>query len=245
MKTRIDGRCRLCTGDGPLQKSHVIPEWLYRWLYDGIYHRYQVIKAAPLPKRRFEQKGLRERLLCQACETKLSVYEGYARRVFLDGQEITVVQRNDGLELRDLDYVKLKLFQLSILWRAGIAQQEFFSQVELGYHQELLRKLLLLGNPGKGTEYGCVMIPMVAEGSLLTDLIVQPVSVRSGEFDGFRFVFGGHTCIYVLGDGQYFPFAKLFLQEDGRLVIRRADAKVDRFLRRLGSTFGNVSVSTT
>ncbi len=244
MKARIDARCRLCTGNGVLRKSHIIPEWLYGSLYDGM-HRYHVIKAAPLPKRRFEQKGLRERLLCQTCETKLSVYEGYARGVLLGGQEITVVQRHDGLELRNLDYPKLKLFQLSLLWRAGIAQQEFFSQVELGYHQELLRKMLLLEDPGRYTEYGCVMIPLVAEGNPLTDLIVQPVPVRSGEFDGFRLVFGGHTYIYVLGDAQSFPFSKLFLREDGCLLIHRADVKVEKFLRRLASTFGDIGVPTT
>ena len=244
MKARIDARCRLCTGNGTLRKSHVIPEWLYGPLYDGI-HRYHVIKAAPLAKRRFEQKGLRERLLCQTCETKLSVYEGYARGVLFGGQEITVVQHKDGIELRDLDYRKIKLFQLSLLWRAGVARQEFFSQVELDRHEEPLRKMLLAKDPGRCTEYGCVIIPLVTEENPLTDLILQPVAVKTGDFDGYRFVFGGQTWIYLLGDGRGFPFSKFFLKEDGRLFIRRADAKVESFLRRLASTFGDVAVSTT
>jgi hypothetical protein len=177
------------------------------------------------------------------CETKLSVYEGYARGVLFGGQEITAVQRKEGIELLDLDYLKFKLFQLSVLWRAGVARQEFFSRIELGHDEESLRKMLLSQDPGRCTEYGCVIIPLIVNETPLTDLIVQPVMVRSGEFEGCRFVFGGHAWIYILGDGQRFPFSKLFLREVGCLLIRRADTKVQSFLRRLASTFGDVGVS--
>jgi hypothetical protein len=244
MKASTESSCRLCGAKGALRKSHLIPEWLYRPLYDEI-HRYHVINAAPFTSRRFEQKGLRERLLCQTCETKFSVYEGYARGVLFGGQKITVVKHSDGIELRDLDYAKLKLFQLSLLWRAGVARQEFFSQVNLNSHEEPLRKMLLAGNPGKYLEYGSVLIPQVTDGNALVDLILQPVTVKTGNFDGCRFVFAGHTWIYILGAGRSFPFVNLFLQEDGRLVIRRADARVANFLTRLGSRFGDATVTTT
>lgn len=244
MKARIETSCRLCTAEVALRKSHVISEWLYGPLYDEI-HRYHLLKAKPLAKRRVEQKGLRERLLCQTCESKLSVYEGYARGVLFGGPEITVVRRKDGIELRDLDYLKFKLFQLSVLWRAGVAQQEFFSQVELGHHEEPLRKMLLAEDPGRCTDYGCVIIPLVTEGKALTDLILQPAPIKTGNFGGYRFTFGGQTWIYLPGDGAQFPFSKFFLQEDGRLFIRQADARVGSFVRRLASTFGDVGLSTT
>jgi hypothetical protein len=50
--------------------------------------------------------------------------------------------------------------------------------------------MLLGGDPGKSSEYGCVLIPLVSEGNALVDLILQPVPVKSGKFDGYRFVFG-------------------------------------------------------
>jgi hypothetical protein len=194
VKAQIDNRCRLCGVEAALRKSHVIPEWLYTPLYDEI-HRYHVINAGLDADRRFEQKGLRERLLCQSCETKFSVYEGYARGVLFGGQDITVVKYGNGIELRDLDYVKLKLFQLSLLWRAGVARQDFFSKVNLNGDEELIRKMLLAGDPGKFSEYGCVLIPLVLEGNALVDLILQPVSVKSKKFDGYRFV-GPHLDLH-------------------------------------------------
>ena len=105
--------------------------------------------------------------------------------------------------------------------------------------------MLLAENPGRCTEYGCVLIPLVIGEKSLIDLILQPVPVRNGDFDCYRFVFGDQTWIYLLGDGRRFPFSKFFLQEDGRLFIHHADARVESFLRRLASTFGNVAVSTT
>ncbi len=105
--------------------------------------------------------------------------------------------------------------------------------------------MLLAEDPGKCTDYGCIIIPLVTEGNALTDLILQPVPIKNGDFDGYRFIFGGQTWIYLLGDGGRFPFSKFFLQEDGRLFIRRADARVESFVRRLASTFGDVGLSTT
>ncbi len=82
MKASIETSCRLCGAKVALRKSHLIPEWLYGPLYDEI-HRYQVINATPSNNRRLEQKGPCETLLCQTCETKLSVYEDRHEEFFL------------------------------------------------------------------------------------------------------------------------------------------------------------------
>lgn len=240
-EAQTDKRCALCGMEATLRKSHVIPEWLYTPLYDRI-QRYHVINAGLVADSRFEQKGFRECLLCQSCETKFSVYERYARGVLFGGQEITVVKHGDGIELRGLDYMKLKLFQLSLLWRPGVARQDFFSKVNLDRDEEPIRKMLLGGDPGKSSEYGCVLMPLVSEGSALVDLILQPVPVKSGKFDGYRFVFGAHAWIYIFGDGRSFPFSNFCLQEDGRLFIPHADARGRSFIERLASTFGDAAV---
>ena len=61
------------------------------------------------------------------------------------------------------DYKKMKLFQLSILWRAAEATGEFFSAVILPtHHRERLRQMLLTENPGADHEYFCTMARLVA-----------------------------------------------------------------------------------
>jgi hypothetical protein len=57
------------------------------------------------------------------------------------------------------------------------------------------------------------MVPLLAEGNALVDLILQPVPVKSGDFNGYRFVFGGHTWIYILGDGRSFCSLSFFCRK--------------------------------
>jgi hypothetical protein len=224
--------CRLCLANRPLCNSHVIPEWVYQPLYDSI-HRYRVVGSKPGKQPTFRQQGVREPLLCQGCETRLSDFEGYARGVLLGGRHLSVELRNGGVDVVGLDYQKFKLFELSILWRAGIAQGEFFSKVDLGEHGEPLRKMLLASNPGLEAQYGCALVPVLVEGELLADLIVQPETIVANGFSMAQFVFGGHVWLYVLDSGYSFPFSTMFLSELGTLPLRTAGRAVEGFVRQL------------
>jgi hypothetical protein len=97
------GRCRLCLQEAELLKSHVLSEFLY----DPTYERYDpgqpkqgrmLQVPADLDKQiGYLQKGLRERLLCSACEQHLSrSCERYAAEVLkkMDETEIPAGQRS-------------------------------------------------------------------------------------------------------------------------------------------------------
>jgi len=135
--------CRLCKNDEPLQNSHVIPEFLYRPSYDAK-HRIGVVKAG-LPRMQLRQKGIREPLLCRQCEQLLNDrYEqpmSKAWREFLPDE----IDRDSHL-IDGIDYGAFKLFHLSVLWRASVAQGPEWSKVSLGArHEECLRAALLEG----------------------------------------------------------------------------------------------------
>jgi hypothetical protein len=72
--------CRICRQPSVLQNSHVIPEWGYRRLYDDKHRMIALRSGGRQPASAdYMQKGIRERLLCKRCETRLSRYEKYAR----------------------------------------------------------------------------------------------------------------------------------------------------------------------
>jgi hypothetical protein len=123
--------CALCLEDSELRKSHVIPEFLYETLYDDK-HRLQVLSVIPEKGNWREQKGLRERLLCDRCEQRLSVWERYASLVLKGGVPLTYRREGSVVLLSELDYLPFRMFQLSILWRAGVSSLEFFKNVQLG-----------------------------------------------------------------------------------------------------------------
>jgi hypothetical protein len=87
-----------------------------------------------------------EPLLCYDCEQKSSAFEDYAKRFFYGSSDpirLSLPLLPDPVFTAD--YKKMKLFQLSILWRAAEATGEFFSAVILPtHHRERLRQMPFL-----------------------------------------------------------------------------------------------------
>src|SRR5437870_3517058 len=95
--------CALCQQVAELCDSHIVPEFFYKPLYDSK-HRFFRISSSPEKHDTTLQKGLRERLLCQQCETRLSRYEGYFKRAFFDGGTGESIDDARYLRIRGLDY---------------------------------------------------------------------------------------------------------------------------------------------
>lgn len=101
--------CKLCGNKNELRNSHIIPEFFYRPLYDSK-HRFNVIPLSVGERKRFEQKGLREKLLCDKCEQQISQYENHVRKVFYGGTGIEIKNGNP-IVIKGIDYQKFKYFR--------------------------------------------------------------------------------------------------------------------------------------
>lgn len=211
--------CALCLKSAVLQRSHIIPEFLFRALYDDK-HRFHVISTDEAERNKYQQKGLREPLLCATCEQQFSRYERYASLVLNGGPNLEYQFDGPAAIVTGIEYKLFRLFQLSVLWRAGVSRQQFFKDVSLGPHEELLRQVLLAEDPGHSSKYGCIMFAIIHEGAAQRNLVLQPKRVRFSGLSGYRFVFGGLVWIYVVSSHK--PSAEIkrgFLLEDGRAVI--------------------------
>ena len=124
----------------------MIPEFHYVPCYDEKHRFFRLSTAGP-KHQKHDQKGYREYLLCQKCETKLSVWEGYAKHILTE-DGLHVIDRNEfGFVLGGADYVRFKLYGMSLIWRMGVSSLDMFSQVRLGPHEARLRKALLREDP--------------------------------------------------------------------------------------------------
>lgn len=229
--------CALCLESADLKRSHIIPEFLYRQLYDEK-HRFHVLSSLSDQRNGKEQKGLREQLLCEICEGRFSVWERYASLLLNGGIEITYRTEGNLIYLSGIDYQQFKLFQMSILWRAGISRLPFFKRVTLGPYQEELRKLLLLGEAGSPYRYGCLMFGLKHEGQALCDVIMEPSQTRLEGHRGYRFVFGGIVWVFFVTKHELQGMlSKCILSQDGRALLLIEDARsltdLTDFTRRL------------
>lgn len=222
MGAPVDARsaCALCLRRVELCNSHIIPEFLYRALYDDK-HRFHEISVKPDKRNALQQKGIREKLLCDACEQRLSGHERYASQFLNGGVGIGIRRDGNRLYLSNLDYTHLKLFQMSILWRAGVSALPAFSQVDLGPHSERMRAMLLAGDPGRSDDYGCIMFSLMMGADQVQGLIVQPTWARLAGARAYRFVFGGLIFVYVVSSTR--PPMVLrphFLSSDGTAIVK-------------------------
>ncbi len=222
--------CKLCLQNKPLRNSHIIPEFLYKneKLYDDK-HRFLRLSSESTEPNILEQKGRRQHLLCWDCEQWLDrQYEKYAKRVLYDERHIYSTQLQHVEVLVNIDYARFKLFLLSILWRVSISTLSEFSHVNVGPHEERIRKMLLDFDPGYPYQFGCLVLDPDTETDPVTGLqvehsvMLQPQTVEAAGYTTVLLMFGGLIWTYVVSDQlKDFPAKERFLSRDGKLVIAR------------------------
>ncbi len=224
-------RCRLCLQEAELLRSHVLSEFLY----SPTYERYD--PARPKQGRMLEvpanlgkkigylQRGLRERLLCRTCEQHLSrSCERYAAEVLKTMDETEIPAGESYAVVSGVEYQPFKLFLVAQLWRAGVASDPLWEAVQLGPHQERMRKMILEADPGKPHEYACALTRIPASLDLLSRAVIPPITLKVKGHWWYDFIARGYTWTYVVSSHSKNAFEPwLRLSEDGDLPILRDD----------------------
>lgn len=240
-------KCRLCQKESELMRSHILPDF-FRDDSASKFPTGSSQKLQPFtqpihttPGLRFKRQqhgywekkhGLIERLLCHECEQKFSALEDYAKRFFYGGTSPIRIQLSAPEEpVFRADYKRMKLFQMSLLWRAGEAKGEFFAAVQLDEQdRERLRELLLNDNPGDENEFFCAMSrlcvsPMVrllltAHNCSVETGVYAPVAHQHQGWQTFTFLMGGIGwvfCVSSIGVPQI--MRNTYIKRDGQFYF--------------------------
>ena len=140
--------CRGCGEPKPLVKSHIVPESFCKLLSKPgkaakLVSSGEYTKLSPIG-------AYDPNILCSSCEEIFWVPDDYAFAFLHSGktnfEPIHYEQTLVALRVQDYDYKKLKLFVLTVLWRASVSKMKFFSEVELREEEEKrLRDIALYG----------------------------------------------------------------------------------------------------
>lgn len=211
-------QCALCLEQKPLCNSHILPEFFYEPMYDDK-HRLLTLSASGKKREKARQNGHKEKLLCATCESMFSEWERYISHIWHGRTPFTTQRDGDVLYLKDIDYKKLKLFQLSVLWRAGVCTLPFFNHVQLGPHSERLRAMLYSGNPGGQNDYPCVMVLLHLQRKEIAHMVVDPTRCKPLTHGwSYRFVFGGFLWVFSMA-GLPSRSRSMAISESGDLTI--------------------------
>jgi hypothetical protein len=211
--------CVLCRLDRELRNSHIVPEFLHKPIYDEK-HRTLLFGYGD-ERAQLLQKGIRERLLCDDCEGRLQKYEDYFARRWYQKLPFTEPINQEAVALTRLDYPSLKLFLLSIVWRASVAQSSMFRAVDLGPHEDTVRTMLLKEEPRSADEYriyaGLIIDPNSRQ--IWDQVILEPLKIRVAGQWAYRMVFGGVSWTVVISRHGHLPLEKHYLTERGELLL--------------------------
>ena len=215
----VDPSCRLCHKVRDLRKSHIIPEFLYRPLYNSKGH---VMGINGRCNRGWKpvQKGEREPLFCESCEQYFNEYfEKPFHAQWVAAKLLPNLWHNDDVYWATVDYSSFKLFHLSVLFRASVTSLPTFAKVSLGPHEEKLRQLTLKRDAAEPHQYpvhGVVVVHPETHGIVP---VVWSRPARSS-YDGHRCygtLYGGVQWWVCVPSHRNVEFERVALQPDGRM----------------------------
>ncbi|MHB1644417.1 MAG: hypothetical protein ACYCS8_17500 [Acidithiobacillus sp.] len=188
-------KCRLCDLVRPLCESHIIPKAFFRDAMAGepacglnmiTPERIEVGKMA----------GEYERLLCRGCEEIVGRYDDYGIRFFRRQVGERLIAFNGDVVPDDIDLIGkvdlrlLRLFIISVLWRASISSRPFFDKVDLGPF-ELVAKQIIRDEITLSDNLFPFFMNRYAETDQAKRMLFNPLPTRMGPLRFFNVNIGG------------------------------------------------------
>jgi len=134
-------------------------------------------------------------------------WDDYAFKLLIENadqfQQITNPSDNKVLayQIAEFDYHKLKMFFISLLWRAGVSSRKEFNNVNLGPHEDILKELMLNDDSGNIDDYAVLLGVFHDEKRWAT--IMSPFPERYNGIRCYRFYLG-NIIAYIKVDRQAF-----------------------------------------
>ena len=149
--------CKLCDVDKELIKAHIIPKGFFKPMQSENKQALLYTNTKGVHPKRSPTGFYDKNILCKECDAKLGVWDEYAQKLLLHSfNEDNAVY--NGKEkayyiIKDYDYNLLKLFFISMLWRASITSHHVFNRISAGPFEEKLKALILSNSPGEEEEF--------------------------------------------------------------------------------------------
>jgi hypothetical protein len=181
------------------------------------------------PKR--SRTGVYDQIVCETCERVFSPWDDYAQQ-FLTGDlhpSYYVIDQGEKLALilPEVDYVRLKLFFLSVLWRASVSTQALFAKVRLGPHEPILRHMISQGNPGEPDEYSVTLAKF--DSPVHQVGIINPERTKFGVTNCYRlYVYGYIAVVKVDQRATIDAFQDMILRPNKPLCVVLRNFKSSR-----------------
>ena len=203
-------KCKFCGNETDLIKAHVIPAGLFRRLQRGKKPLEMMTnKAGEYTKRR--PVGVYDStIVCSKCESIWQEWDNYAQLLLADKLLNGRVQYHNNKKIcyivDNYEYRRLKLFFISMVWRASVSSQPFFSKVSLGQFEDVAKNHIASNDPGDSEVFS---VNLAKFDHPLAESILDPHDDKYSDVNYLRFYLAGYIA-YIKVDHK--PPPKLFSQ---------------------------------
>jgi hypothetical protein len=201
--------------------SHVLPEGVYRPVYDRETRKALHIDSETR-RLRETQKGLWQYMFCRDCEVFFAEIETPFLRYWNRPETFPEKFVGPYYTLPDFDYENTKRFLLSVLWRAHVSTRSEWSGVDLGSaHSAAIRALLDSQEPipeGLYASFGTVLEDTV-DGGANRQVVVTPAKTRTDGQTNYVMAFLGVLWRVFVTSQRVEVFQSLKIRPDRSLVL--------------------------
>ena len=201
--------------------AHVIPAGFFRRLRTDEHVPRLLTNSVTDPHPKRSPVGVYDRaIVCGDCERTFGPWDDYAQQLLSTEtpfSRITHGERVIGYEIEEWDYERLKLFFVSLLWRASVSSHAFYSRVSLGPWESTAREMIRDADPGSAETF-CVTLAKFDE--TWGDSILDPHRAKWSGVNYVQFYLGGFVA-YIKVDRRAppEPFSKFVVAPNARLRI--------------------------
>lgn len=217
-------KCKLTGEEGEGVRAHIIPRSFYNIDPEEKLPSKILTNVEGQYARRSHVGIYDSEIVTDQGERLFSPWDDYAKELLIDRrQEQTVMMRSGeaiGFEQKEFDFERLKLFFLSVLWRASVTSQPFFYGVNLGPHEAIIRDILLRSSVNDSDGYDVTIARWAGDPDSMG--MLNPHSTR---FDKIRYI---QMYIY-----QYIVYIKVDKQNSNH-IFDRIRMKFGQPLRIIG-----------
>ena len=160
-------------------------------------------------------------MLCPKCENQFSRYER-AGGLFL--AELNSLSRQADpypIRLSSLDYHRIKLFFLSLLWRCTVCTDPLTGRIDLGSRLVSLTALLRADTPGSANDFPIVLRLLAESQEAKNAVLTVPVPMRRAGRRGYAMVGNGVEVSWISDKrGASSGCLSYVLHQDGSWLIQ-------------------------
>lgn len=167
-------KCKFCGNETTLIKAHIIPASLFRRLQISKQSLEMLTNRAGEYNKRTPIGVYDKTIVCSRCESIWQEWDNYAQQLLaekpLDSQARYHNHKKVGYIVDNYEYKKLKLFFISMVWRASVSSQPFFSKVSLGHFEDIAKEHIANNEPGDSDVFSVTLAKFDhPQGKLILD----------------------------------------------------------------------------